>query len=261
MEVVAALVAAAFFRYVRSMVKTLVVPDVHVPFEHKAHVRRMLKYVEENKPTRIVLLGDVLDFHSLTVYRQSREWQDELAVEVRAGKKFFERLRRAAGTRTSIECIEGNHEDRWNRYVEGRAPIMRLIDVEWQDHVGFPEYGIERAVDPVFVDCGAGQRVRLLHGHEVAGSSTLPGGHALKIARSLGCNVHIGHTHRLGVVSATVAGKNIFAVEGGWLGNWKSPAHKFLGVARPDWRVAFATYDSTQTTSPLPKMHVAGGRS
>ena len=142
------------------MVRTLVIPDVHIPFEHKRHTRRMFKFARSWKPDRVVLLGDVMDFHSLTTHRQSKEWQDELEIEVKAGRAFFKKLRDSVGTKCVIECIEGNHEDRWNRYVEGRAPVIRNIGVDWQEYVGFTKYNIKRAVHPFMVNaCAPGIRL------------------------------------------------------------------------------------------------------
>jgi hypothetical protein len=159
---------------------------------------------------------------------------------------------------SKITFIEGNHEDRWNRYVEKRAPhLCELPSFAWSAHLGLEQSGVELASGAVRAKAGAGQTVRFLHGHEVRGSSRIAGNHALNIAKKLGENVHIGHTHRLGTLCATVGGKSVFGVEGGWLGNWTSPAHKYIGVARPDWRVAFAVYDSTSKTSPFPTMHVS----
>ena len=242
------------------MVKTLVIPDVHVPFQHHAHVRRMLKYLNEERPARVVFLGDVLDFHALTVHRKDNAWRDRLRKEVESGRDFLASVREAAGTKASIAFIEGNHEDRWNRYVETRAEhLVELPSATWASHLALDAYGIELASKPVRIKAGAGQSVRLLHGHEQRGSSRIAGNHALNIAKKLGENVHIGHTHRLGTLSATVGGKTVFGVEGGWLGNWKSPAHKYIGVARPDWCVAFAVYDSTNKVSPFPTHHIAGG--
>lgn len=240
------------------MVKTVVVPDVHVPFEHKAHVRRMLKYIKEEKPKKIVMLGDVLDFHALTYHRKQKDWRDRLLEEVSAGRKFLHSIRRSAGNKAEIIFIEGNHEDRWNRYVEQRAP--HLVDLQhshWSSHLALEQFGIELASGAVRTKAGAGQTVRFLHGHEVKGSSRIAGNHALNCARKLGENVHCGHTHRLGVLCATVGGKTLFGVEGGWLGDWTSPATKYIGIARPDWRVAFAVYDSENKTSPFPKMIMA----
>jgi len=239
-------------------VKTLVVPDVHVPFHSRKAVRKLLEVLHKEGPEQVVFLGDVCDFHALTVHRQQPDWQDNLVKECKAVEKFLDKVR-AAAPNSDITIIEGNHEDRWNRMVQGRIPAMRLLGVDWDKFVGCDKNFIHVARRPVIIPCGQGQRVQLLHGHEVKGTSKLPSGHALKIAEKSGMNTHIGHTHRFGLTSTFVGGKQLFAIEGGFLADWRSSAFSYAGsgIARPHWVQMLSLYDAEDHTSPFPKFITA----
>ena len=215
----------------------------------------MLDTIRREKPGHIVLAGDIADLHALTTHRRDPRWEDLLDKEVSAVRKFLQQVRDTA-PRARITYIKGNHEDRWDRYVQGRAPVMRLLgmslpkmlelddlDIEWVENAGRKK---------VTAPCGKGQVVRIMHGHEFAGSSKFPGAHALKIANEMGCNVHIGHTHKLGAMVVPVAGKLRFAVEGGYMADPKSPGLAYGGPA-PKWGPAFSIYDSENKESGLPR--------
>jgi len=242
--------------------KTVVVPDVHVPFEHPEHVKALLRFIRREKPQGIVLLGDVLDLHSITNHRQIPNFQDKLDEEIYAGCDFLFSLRKAAGPRTTITYIKGNHEDRWDRAIQSQVPAFRMLDVSLPRYLDLESLDIkwieDAGISPVRVPCGQGQTVRFMHGHEVKGSSRTPGGHALKIARLLGENIHIGHTHRLGMLMAPRKTKgrttDLFGIEGGLLANKRSPALSYAGPA-PEWVYSWSMYDSKNKLSPYPTFY------
>ena len=62
--------------------KTLVVPDVHVPFQCKEAERMLHKLIKEHKPEKIVFLGDVADIHALTTHPKITHWRDRLEDEL-----------------------------------------------------------------------------------------------------------------------------------------------------------------------------------
>ena len=144
--------------------KTIVIPDVHVPFHHRRSIAKLLDCIKREKPDKIVLLGDVMDFHSLSVHRQDPRWQDNLDKEIRAGQRFLATLR-DAGKKSEIHYIEGNHEDRWNRCVSGRIPAMRLLGISWENALGVADLDIRVARTGVEIPCGQGKKVLCMHGH------------------------------------------------------------------------------------------------
>ena len=116
--------------------KTIVVPDVHVPFHSAQAEKKLHSLIKKHKPSKIIFLGDVADLHGLTVHRQIPRWMDKLETEIEAVRKYLKGVRKAAGEKCEIIYIKGNHEDRWDRNVEGRLPAMRLIGVSLPKFLG-----------------------------------------------------------------------------------------------------------------------------
>jgi len=235
-------------------VRTLVIPDIHVPFHHRRSIAKLQDFIKRKKPERIVFLGDVLDLHAVSTHRRDPRWEDNLDKEIRAGRRLLEQIRKLA-PKADIDYIEGNHEDRWNRYCQGRTPALRLLGFTWDAALGLADLGISVRRKPFSIPCGQGKKVVLLHGHEVKGHSKFPAGHALNIAKKMGKNVHIGHTHRMGLVSSVFSGRELFAVEGGYLGDFNSPGFKYMGAVPPEWTRGWQLYDSDNRDNPFPHMY------
>lgn len=230
------------------------VPDVHVPFEQTAALTEWLKRA---KPHRIILLGDVLDLHALTEHRKNREWSDRLERELRGGTRWLQNLRTIA-PRAEITFIKGNHCDRWDRYTESKAPALRnLKSMELPEVLGLGELGIrwhdvKRERKGVRVACGQGKTVFCYHGHEL--KSKYKNSAPLAYCVAYGQNAHLGHSHKMTLAHATVAGKDYFAVEGGYLGNPRAPAFSYTD-ANPSWQRGWCVYDAEQTRSPYPTFY------
>ncbi len=231
--------------------RSLVAHDLHLPFIHKGLSKKFLATARRLKPDRIILAGDIVDLHALTTHRRAKDWMDRCDRELELSRKWLRELRRAA-PRADIIYIRGNHEDRFDRMIESKVPEMRNIGFGLDKLLELPDLNIKWVEDAgrtrVWASTSKG-RFRILHGHEFKGGSKFPGGHALKIAEHLGCNVHIGHTHKLGMFIIPVAGKLRTVVEGGLMANMKAAALGYAGPA-PKWAQAFTLYDSDQ---PLPQ--------
>lgn len=235
--------------------KTIVAHDIHAPFQSRKGEKKLLDTIRREKPGHIVLAGDIADLHALTTHRKDPRWEDLLDKELRGVRKLLQAIRDAA-PKAKITYISGNHERRWNTYIQGRAPALRMSGLTYPKTIGLDDLGIDWVENAgrkkVMVPCGQGQKVRILHGDEFKGSSKFPAAHALKVAHELGCSVHQGHTHRLGVMAMPIAGKMRFAVEGGYLADKNQPGLQYAGPA-PKWTLAFSIYDSEQQDSPYPR--------
>ncbi len=239
--------------------RSLIIPDVHCPFHSVQAEKKLHELIKKKKPDKIIFLGDVADLHSLTVHRQDPRWMDKLEVELESVRKYLEGVRKRAGDKCEIIYIKGNHEDRWDRTVQGRMPVMRLIGVSLPRFLELKELNIKWIEDagktPVITKTGCNKRVRFMHGHEIRGGSMFPARHALKIGRLLGCNIHIGHTHKWGVMCFTMPRVgDCFAIEGGLVAD-KSKAGMHYAFPQSDWVMAYALYDSKNNDSPLPTFY------
>lgn len=233
---------------------SLIVPDLHVPFNDKRRTGKMLDWARKNKPGRVVLLGDVLEVHALSTHRKDPRWEDCLHKELAAGRKFLEELR-AACPKSDITYIEGNHELRWRSHFQNRTPVMRLLGITIDSYLGLGDLGIrwhsgdrKRGVG---VPCGQGKKVYCYHGHYPKMSGKISGNVAQALAAKRGHSVHIGHTHKVGGGFVNVGGKRLFGFEGGHLVNESHPVFEYGGV-NPPWMSGFSVYDSERRDSCFP---------
>lgn len=238
--------------------KTLVVPDVHVPFQCKEAERMLHKLIKEHKPEKIVFLGDVADIHALTTHPKITHWRDRLEDELLQTHEYLAKVRKTAGDKTKITYLRGNHEFRWERMVDKCLPHMSVTRGLLPHFLGLKDLGIKWVEDagrtPIRTTTGRG-KVRFLHGHEVKGGSAFPARHALKCGKVLGESVHIGHTHRFGVMGFTIPKQGeFFAIEGGFVADKASEGMQYA-YPQTDWLRAYAIYDDKDKSSPLPNFY------
>ena len=236
---------------------TIVSPDIHIPFQCPDAERLLHRLIRKHKPGKLVLLGDVLDCHAISTHNKIAYWRDNFEEELLQGYEYLKKLRKTCGPKTEIVYIQGNHERRWGKLVGRCLPQLsvtrnllphflklRDLDIKWVQ---------DASVTPVWVNSGQG-KIRCYHGDEVRGSSAFGARHALKIGKLINSSVLIGHTHRHGCISFTVAGKkgNFVAIELGHVADQKS---KGMAYAYPhtDWTKCYAIFDDKKKDSPLPE--------
>jgi len=240
--------------------KTLVVPDVHVPFHCRKAEALLHKLIRKHKPQKIIFLGDVCDVHALTTHPKIVHWRDNLEEELDQTKKYLTKVRKTAGSKTKIIYIRGNHEYRWERMVDKCTPNLSVTRNLLPHFLGLKELDIQWVKDagktPVRTTTGRG-KVRFLHGHEVRGSSAFPARHALKIAQLLDEPVHIGHTHKFGIMfSPSKRQGELFAIEGGYVAERNSEGMRYAYPHNMWMAGVYCIYDDKDKSSPLPQIHI-----
>jgi hypothetical protein len=153
--------------------------------------------------------------------------------------------------------LKGNHEDRWDRYIESKAPAIRnLKSMALPEVLGLPNLGIEwhdvaKRRKGVRIPVGQGQTAQCFHGHELR--SKYKGSTVLAFCAAFGTNAVIGHTHRHNLDHAAVGGRTHFGMEAGYLGNPNAPAFTYAGPAPVVWKRGWLVADSEQKHNPYPK--------
>lgn len=95
--------------------------DQQAPKHSLAFHESYLKFTDDVKPDFGVLMGDGIDFPSLSTHRPNPEW-DSTAQE---GLDSYHEILcdyRTASPGTAYQMLLGNHEDRLRRYILDRAP-------------------------------------------------------------------------------------------------------------------------------------------
>lgn len=104
--------------------KTLVVGDVHIgPNQNLRRADWLGRFIKDIEPDRIVFIGDLLTFDSLSAWDKDKRRKMEMRryeKDIKAGEEFLERMEAEAGEKLPTEIIltEGNHEFREERYID-----------------------------------------------------------------------------------------------------------------------------------------------
>jgi predicted phosphodiesterase len=192
----------------------VVIPDIQYPFVHVPTEQAVMQYVKETKPDKIVILGDFVDFTSVTQHRNRTpiskrlSFEEELAL---ARKK----LKEWAALAPSAEkvFIPGNHEDRAERYILDNAAelgfykLPDLLDFGgWRYAGSYDEGAGEWLGHPNGLWATHGQLVRSHSAHSAKAHFDL-----------LGVSTITGHTHRLGAYYVTKLSGTYASFEAGTL--------------------------------------------
>lgn len=211
----------------------LFVPDCHHPFADEDAWNVLLRSAHILRPRTVVVLGDFMDNYSCSAHSRDPERKIMLDDEAYFARQRLIELEKACGPQ--LECkvfIEGNHEDRLRRYIWDHAPdLSGCVDIETL--LGTTERGWQH------IPYGDGVWIGKVYcTHDLGKASKYAVHHALNDA---GCNVVIGHVHRMCTVyGGTAHGATNVAACFGWLGR-DDVAHDYKHrlIAQRDYQLGF----------------------
>jgi hypothetical protein len=162
-------------------------------------LRIALKYGHDHGADCIFLNGDTLDFHDLSDYEKDPK-KRRLGHELKQAHSFFDILRREF-PKAHIYFKEGNHEERYWRFMRVKAP--QLLDVQAFDLPGLlklPEFNIQFIPGRTKANIGA---LSVFHGHEFGKSTFSPVNVARGLYMRAKANAICGHSHQTSEHSST----------------------------------------------------------
>lgn len=223
--------------------KTMIISDIHIPYQDDKAVDIMMEYGRKYKPNNVVMNGDVLDFYRLSKFDQSPERKDSFAEEIDKGKQFIKRMRKNF-KKAEIYYLEGNHENRLQRYLWSKAPeFYGLESLELANMLDFDKYDIN------YVKCDGdywgkdtghlkiGDLI-IMHGdNRLNGASTSKhaGYSCSNTMRGIQQSAAIGHIHRLALVNQHTPYGEMTGLEVGCLCEIPGNAN---------WQQGFATFET-----------------
>lgn len=208
--------------------RILFVPDCHHPYVDRKAWALMLQCARRFRPTRIIVLGDFVDFYMVSDHDKDPRRASQLDAEIEAGNEALDELD-ALGAQHK-DFVEGNHEARLGRYLMRHAPAL-LDTVKLPELLRLRERGWSHT--PYLAHLRVGD-LSVTHACENAGMNA----HRQAAGLFLG-SVVIGHTHRIAVDQFGAHGKSYTASMFGWLGS--SPEASYLSTARKSryWSLGF----------------------
>jgi len=203
----------------------IVLSDVHVPFQDKQVCGMALKFIRDQKPGIIHLLGDIADFYAVSRFDKDTSRKIDLQAELDDTVVFLQKVREAAPD-SRILYSEGNHEFRLRRYLRSEARALALLrSLTLENLLSFEDLGIEYRTSDKPYRNGS---LLYTHGQIVRKWSAYTAkGHFEKYGS---CVIH-GHTHRLGAFYHRDLDTTYGAWENGCLCDL-NPEY----AATPDWQ-------------------------
>ena len=183
--------ADSFEPYIISQSKTLIISDLHIPYQDNEAIQKAINYGKEKKVNCILINGDVLDFAGIS--RHQPDWrQRRVHEEFEATRVFFNSLREHF-PKAKIVFKYGNHDERFEKYLFLKAPeIFDCTDFQLEVLLKLGELKIEVVKEKRPIRIG---KLTVLHGHELFGGSggvNPARGTFLKTLE----NVVVGHYHK-----------------------------------------------------------------
>lgn len=186
----------------RTSKKAVILSDLQIPFQSPEAVDVALQIIQDVKPDKIGLVGDMLDLSGWSKYLQRPEWATQTQEAIQQAHQLLATLRKLAPA-AEIFVLEGNHSARMEKQVltnamaayglkradqPGGWPVLSVpylcafdtLDIEW-----LPGYPANRK--------WINQNLQVRHGHLVRSK----GNTAVSVAQEERVSTIFGHIHRL----------------------------------------------------------------
>lgn len=145
--------------------------DLHIPYHDRVAVQVALEHILAYKPSHIILNGDIADFFSVSFWEKDPRKRN-FSLEIASVKQFLKIVRNVF-PEAIILYKEGNHEERYARYLAVKAPeLLGIQALEFSKILCLDDYKITLIGDkrPILL----GKRLHVIHGHEIRWGITSP---------------------------------------------------------------------------------------
>ena len=156
--------------------RVLIMADLHIPFHDTGAIMAALSFAMPRKPTCILLNGDICDMFSISRFAKNPT-ESSLKNELDSTRQFLGWLRQKF-PKTRIIFKEGNHDERFDKYLFAKAPelfgvagltLQHLVTGPIAPHDAIPD--VEWIADQQKI-LAAG--LSIYHGHEIGKGSIAP---------------------------------------------------------------------------------------
>lgn len=217
-------------------IKTVIVlPDLHLTDKCPRDYLPVKRFIKEIRPDEVILLGDFMDIESLSAWDYDKKRLMENKRYKREIVRANEELDFLQKYSKKVTYLEGNHEDRINRYLDKNPEMEGMIELEESLNLS------KRKI--VFHKMNDLYRVGDMHFTHGMWTSKY---NANKHLTELGCNVCYGHQHKTQTSFQNQAmAKPIMAYALGTLGDKKPD---YLKNRPGNWINQFGMFYYNQST-------------
>jgi predicted phosphodiesterase len=166
-----------------------ILSDIHVPYHSMSAIICAIKYLRENQIDCLILNGDIMDFYAISRHEKEKDLRD-FAREIEMARNFLQKIRDLFPL-IPIYYKMGNHENRWQRYLNEQAEeFAQLHEMQFEQFFRLDKLNM------IFVPDWQGIELAdllILHGHELMAGGMNP---SQSTFNKTFCNTIIGHVHR-----------------------------------------------------------------
>lgn len=166
--------------------------DVHLPYHDSSALNLAVERLHYEQVDAIVLAGDLIDCYQLSDFEKDPR-ERSFKYEIDTVKAFLQEMR-TRFPKARIIYIEGNHEQRFDRYIRKHAPA--LLDIEtitFTELLKLKDFGVEYVGNKRVTHLG---KLNIVHGHEFGKSVFSPVNPARGFYMRAKANVIGGHHHQ-----------------------------------------------------------------
>lgn len=167
--------------------------DSHNPFQDKTVLSLVEDFLTELQPDVLLYNGDMNDFYQISKFDKNPSRIDKMQDDIDDTKAMFKRHREICPNAV-MKLLDGNHEDRLERYLWSSAPALSSLRcLEIEELFGLKEFEIEH----IPYECGLmiNEIFLVMHGTI---ASVHSGYTAKRMYEKHGGNGLCAHVHRLG---------------------------------------------------------------
>ena len=191
--------------------RILVISDMHVPFHHKDSMEFLREIKREYKPDFVCNIGDLLDFHAISMHSHDPDLFSA-GHELREARKHVKELESIF---PKVTEVDSNHSS----LVYRRALKFGMSKEFLKDYGDFLGTKKWKWVDDLTLTMSNGQRCFFTHGRSAD---------VLKVSQTMGLSAVQGHYHTKFLISWLANPDNLFfAMNVGCMINQKSMAFNY----------------------------------
>jgi predicted phosphodiesterase len=228
-----------------------ILSDFHAGWEHKRSCDVVYQIIEEEQPSKVVVLGDLVNLDLFSKYDHIPSNPNIWVDDVVAAGAILGNLKVAAPA-AELLWLSGNHEERLQKHLIRKDPLLyEYLDLKKLFLITDNEKALQNWK---FIDqmeyFQEDLNLVLAHGHKVRKHSGMTG---MAHADDLWLSVVVGHSHRLGLYFKS-SGRSrymneppVFALENGCLCRTDIP---YIGGKTSNWQRGFSvlTIDRSEET-------------
>ena len=176
-------------RIVGDFKKVGVLSDIHVPYHSMSAITCAIKHLREQAIDCLILNGDIMDFYAISRHEKEKDLRD-FPREIEMGRNFLQKIRDLFPL-IPIYYKMGNHENRWQRYLNEQAEeFAQLHEMQFEQFFRLDKLAMTYVPDWQGIEL---YDLLILHGHELMAGGMNP---SQSTFNKTYCNTLIGHVHR-----------------------------------------------------------------